>query len=52
MPITVSPITPSFAAEIGDVDLTKPLLVAVEFSGRVGTSLTAILGAHRLPCRF
>src|SRR4051812_38637939 len=25
MAITVSPITPSFAAEIGDVDLRKPL---------------------------
>ena len=29
MTITISPITPNFAAEIGDVDLAKPLDPAV-----------------------
>ena len=28
MPMTVVPVTPSFAAEIGDVDLSKPIEAA------------------------
>jgi alpha-ketoglutarate-dependent 2,4-dichlorophenoxyacetate dioxygenase len=55
MPITVSPLTPGFAAEVGDIDLTRPLpaedLEAVrrafaEFAVLVFTAQTLTVEQH------